>query len=118
MGERSYPSGGFERIPPGEQPQQPAINPEVFCVPQQRHPILNRAACDRNQPVYLKQYCFTADRVFPPGEYRAYQLPDIAFGMGMVIPPQKPSIQLQQQENIELVLGKDSLKGAVNPDAE
>ncbi len=117
MNEMGSQNGG-EGIRPGELPQQPALNPEAFCVPQQVQPILNRAACDRNQMVYLKQYCFTAAQVFPPGEYRAYQLPDIAFGMGMVIPPPQPSIQVPKQETIELVLEKDSLKGAVTPDAE
>ncbi|MFB2893929.1 hypothetical protein ACE1CI_13550 [Aerosakkonemataceae cyanobacterium BLCC-F50] len=43
------------------------------------------------QEVVLKQYCFTAGRVFEPGKYIVGDLPDVAFEMGLVeqLPPVK-----------------------------
>jgi hypothetical protein len=34
--------------------------------------------------VELKQICFTSSSVFQPGQYKAEELPDIAFEMGLV----------------------------------
>lgn len=44
-----------------------------------------------SEVVKLKQYCFTFERVFAPGNYTAEELPDTAFEMGMVekLPPTK-----------------------------
>ncbi len=44
-----------------------------------------------SEVVQLKEYCFTAVRVFQPGNYPASELPDIAFEMGLVekLPPDK-----------------------------
>ncbi|MBW4622992.1 MAG: hypothetical protein KME17_26990 [Cyanosarcina radialis HA8281-LM2] len=51
--------------------EEPMVFPEAFLVPQQIHPILHRADCAPDWQVYLKSYCFTGERAFPPGEYRA-----------------------------------------------
>lgn len=34
--------------------------------------------------VELKQTCFTPQQIFKPGKYKAGELPDIAFEMGLV----------------------------------
>lgn len=103
MTESSFESGDFQGAAGGGH-QEPIIPPEAFYIPQEIQPVLHRSACEPNQVVYLKQYCFTANQVFPPGEYRAYQLPDVAFGMGMVIPPTKPIIKVDKRERIEKVI--------------
>jgi hypothetical protein len=91
----------------GATSEEPMVVPEAFLVPQQIHPILHRADGAPDWQVYLKSYCFTGDRAFPPGEYRAHQLPDIAFQMGMVFVPPRPKVQIERRENIELVLDDD-----------
>jgi hypothetical protein len=87
--------------------EEPMVSPEAFSMPQQTQPVLHRSDCAPDWQVYLKSYCFTGDRAFPPGEYRAHQLPDIAFHMGMVYVPPRPKVQIEWRENIELVLEDD-----------
>jgi hypothetical protein len=44
-----------------------------------------------SEVVQLKQPCFTPGRLFEPGKYKAADLPDVAFDMGLVdhLPPVK-----------------------------
>lgn len=53
---------------------------------------IGRALFAPSQLVELKQLCFTPGRLFAPGHYRAEELPDTAFDMGLVqaIAPTKP----------------------------
>ncbi|MGB3404465.1 MAG: hypothetical protein WBA77_17400 [Microcoleaceae cyanobacterium] len=46
--------------------------------------------------VELKQICFTPTGVFQPGQYKAEELPDIAFEMGLV---EKASSMNDQSNN-------------------
>lgn len=48
--------------------------------------------------IELKQICFTPSRVFQPGKYKAEELPDIAFEMGLV---QKVSSTNEETNNPE-----------------
>lgn len=43
-----------------------------------------RGLFDPQEEVYLKQICFTPGQVFNPGKYFAWELPDVAFEMGLV----------------------------------
>lgn len=55
-----------------------------------------------SEVVQLKEYCFTAVRVFPPGNYPANELPDTAFEMGLVekLPPVKGNnTEIQNNQN-------------------
>lgn len=52
--------------------------------------------------VELRQICFTPERVFAPGKYRAEELPDTAFEMGLVeqlSPGSDPNAQVENTEN-------------------
>jgi hypothetical protein len=53
---------------------------------------IGRALFHATELVELKQMCFTPGRIFAPGRYRAEELPDTAFDMGLVqaIGQQKP----------------------------
>jgi len=89
--------------------QQPVYPPNLSEVPQQLQLALQRAACQPGQIVFLRQHCFSANQVFPPGLYRAVDLPDTAFAMGMVLPPQTPVVAPQRrEERIEWVQPPDA----------
>lgn len=45
---------------------------------------LSRDAFLQNEIVILKQLCLTPSRMFQPGRYKASELPDEAFTMGLV----------------------------------
>jgi hypothetical protein len=92
---------------PADEAVHAPIPPEAFFTPQQIYPILHRSACNPQQVVYLKDYCFTTNQIFPPGEYQVSQLPDIAFNMGLVIPPPKPIVKTDKHETIEKVIDND-----------
>ena len=106
MSESGFGGGEFHSVP-GDGQQELIVPPEAFYIPQEVQPVLNRSACEPNQIVYLKQYCFTPNQVFPPGEYHAYQLPDVAFGMGMVIPPTQAILKIDKRERIEKVIDNE-----------
>ncbi|MEY3866565.1 MAG: hypothetical protein RLZZ338_456 [Cyanobacteriota bacterium] len=46
--------------------------------------IETRSRCKPHQIVYLKQFIFTPNHVFIPGNYPVEELPDSAFEMGLV----------------------------------
>ncbi len=46
--------------------------------------IETRSRCEPHQIVYLKQFVFTPNHVFIPGNYPVEELPDSAFEMGLV----------------------------------
>jgi hypothetical protein len=46
--------------------------------------IETRSRCNPHQIVYLKQFVFTPNHVFIPGNYPVEELPDSAFEMGLV----------------------------------